>query len=236
MKTFDWDEWARRLPPGVQAALRSLRHAVGRRAGAARFPGSADYWRQRYAEGGDSGPGSYGKFAHFKAGVLNALFDEMALASAVEFGCGDGNQLRLLTIADYLGVDVSAEAIRRCREAFAGAAGRRFLLAADYRGQRADCSLSLDVIYHLVEDAAFETHLRQLFAAARRCVVIYSSNRNAEAGDGAHVRHRRFTDWVVSHEPAWQLLRHVPNAHPFKGDWRTGSFADFYIYVPRVTE
>jgi hypothetical protein len=50
------------------------------------------------------------------------------------------------------------------------------------------------------------------------------------------VRHRRFTEWVAVNEPAWQLLRHVPNAYPFTGDWRSGSFADFYVYVPRVTE
>jgi hypothetical protein len=92
--------------------------------------------------------------------------------------------------------------------------------------------MSLDVIYHLVEDSAFEGYMRQLFAAATRFVVIYSSNREADASDGDHVRHRRFTDWVAAHEPGWRLWRHIANQHPYKGDYRTGSFADFYIFVP----
>ena len=239
-----WADWLRQVP-GLAPLVRSVRRTLG----ASRFPGSAAYWQQRYAEGGDSGAGSYGKFARFKAEVLNGLFDELALGSAIEFGCGDGNQLRLLTVRDYLGVDISPDAVARCRAAFAGVPGRRFvpLAATDgglgapnahdpdtYRGERADCALSLDVIYHLVEDAAFEAHLRLLFAAATRCVVIYSSDRDADAADGPHVRHRRFTEWVAAQAPRWRLLRHVPNAHPFTGDWRTGSFADFYVYVPRV--
>jgi SAM-dependent methyltransferase len=221
--------WLRRVP-GVAALVRRWR-------GAAPFPGSAAYWQQRYAAGGDSGAGSYGKFASFKARVINALFDELGIESAIEFGCGDGNQLQLLTVRRYVGVDVSAEAIALCRRKFAGVPGRRFLLAdeAEREGDalRCEAALSLDVIYHLVEDAAFESYMRRLFGAATRCVVVYSSNRDADAGDGKHVRHRRFTDWVDAHEPQWKLLRHVPNEHPYQGDWRTGSFADFYIYVPR---
>jgi SAM-dependent methyltransferase len=221
--------WLRRVP-GLAALTRRLR-------GAAPFPGSAAYWQQRYAAGGDSGAGSYGKFALFKARVLNALFDEVGIESAIEFGCGDGNQLQLLAVREYVGVDVSVEAITLCRSRFAGVPGRRFLLAEEAAREgtalRCDAALSLDVIYHLVEDVAFEGYMRRLFAAATRCVVVYSSNRNADEGDGAHVRHRRFTDWVDAHEPRWRLLRHVPNEHPYLGDWRTGSFADFYIYVPR---
>ena len=196
------------------------------------FPGSAEYWRQRYASGANSGPGSYGKFAEFKARVLNAFFDEQAVQSVVEFGSGDGNQTSLLVVPDYLGVDISPDAIALCRQRFLGAPGRRFVLAEAYRGERAECSLSLDVIYHLVEDAAFEAYMRQLFAAATRFVVVYSSNRPADETDGAHVRHRRYTDWVRAHEPGWVLWRTVPNEHPYQGDYRTGSFADFCIFAP----
>jgi SAM-dependent methyltransferase len=223
--------WIGRLP-GMAALVRRLRGAK-----VSPFPGSAAYWQQRYAEGGTSGAGSYGKFARFKAGVINALFDELGIDTAIEFGCGDGNQLRLLTVREYVGVDVSAEAIAICRREFAGVPGRRFLLAAEAQREgdalRCEAALSLDVIYHLVEDAAFDSYMRRLFAAATRCVVVYSSNREGDAGDGAHVRHRRFTDWIEAHAPGWRLLRQVANAHPYRGDWREGSFADFYIYVPK---
>jgi len=225
-------EWLRRVP-GALAVARRLRSSRGQAPGS--FVGSAEYWRQRYARGGDSGPGSYGKFAEFKARVLNAFFAEEGIATVIEFGSGDGNQLKLLTVPDYLGVDISAAAVAACRATFAETPGRRFVLADDYRGERAECSLSLDVIYHLVEDAAFERHMHQLFAAATRSVVIYSSNREADAADGKHVRHRPFTEWVAHHEPGWTLQRHVPNDFPFTGDYRSGSFADFFFYVPRPT-
>ena len=223
--------WLRQLP-GLRALVRGLR-AAGLGGPAEPFDGSASYWRQRYAGGGDSGAGSYGKFAEFKARVLNSLFEEFGLSSVIEFGSGDGNQVRLLKVRDYLGVDISAEAVARCRAAFADTPGRRFVLATEYSSQKADAALSLDVIYHLVEDEAFEQYMRQLFAAAERCVVIYSSDRDGGVRtDAAHVRHRRFSAWVAQHQRDWTLVRHVPNEYPFKGDWRDGSFADFYVYLP----
>ena len=199
------------------------------------FAGSADYWQRRYVAGGDSGVGSYGKFAHFKARVLNELFAELGIESVIEFGSGDGNQLELLDVPSYLGVDISTEAVARCRERFAGRPGRRFVSTDEYGGEAADCTLSLDVIYHLVEDRIFEAYMRDLFAAARRCVAIYSSNHeNPEPGNPDHVRHRVFTDWIAAHETAWTLWRHVPNDHPYRGDWRGGSFADFYVFRRRA--
>jgi hypothetical protein len=224
-------DWLRRVP-GLLPIARGFR-AAARGGQPASFEGSASYWRQRYASGGDSGAGSYGKFAEFKARVLNSLFVEFGLSSVIEFGSGDGNQVRLLQVRDYVGVDISADAVVHCRAAFADTPGRRFILADEYAGQKADGALSLDVIYHLVEDSAFERYMRQLFAAAERCVVIYSSDRDSDAGaDGVHVRHRRFTAWVAQHQPDWTLARRVPNEHPFRGNWREGSFADFYVYLP----
>jgi hypothetical protein len=34
---------------------------------------------------------------------------------------------------------------------------------------------------------------------------------------------------------SWALWRTVPNEHPYQGDYRTGSFADFYIFAPVPT-
>jgi SAM-dependent methyltransferase len=210
--------------------LRRLRSGASHRGES--FAGSAQYWDHRYAAGGDSGAGSYGKFATFKARVLNGLFAELKIQSVVEFGCGDGNQLTLLKVKQYLGVDVSAQAVARCRERFDGAAGRRFVTLAEYAGEPADCALSLDVIYHLVEDPVYEAYMRQLFDAARSLVVVYSSNHeDPNKREAVHVRHREFTRWVASQAPHWRLLRHVPNAYPFRGNYREGSFADFYAFV-----
>lgn len=221
--------------PALAAWARRLRRWL-RRQGVADsgFSGSAAYWEQRYAQGGDSGAGSYGKFATFKARVLNQLFVDEELHSVVEFGCGDGHQLGLLRIDRYVGVDISAQAVARCRAAFAGDATKRFVLDAEYRPEPTDCALSLDVIYHLVEDEAYHAYMERLFGAAWRRVVVYSSNRDADPlTDGAHIRHRQFTRWVAANAPGWTLQRVIPNEFPFTGDYRGGSFADFYLFVPR---
>ena len=77
------------------------------------FPGSAAYWESRYAKGGSSGVGSYGRFAEFKAEVLNRFVATHSVQSVIEFGCGDGNQLALASYPWYLGYDVSATAVAR---------------------------------------------------------------------------------------------------------------------------
>lgn len=206
------------------------------RQSASNFDGSRSYWETRYATGSNSGVGSYGKFAEFKAEFLNHFVDENHITSVIEFGCGDGNQLSLAHYADYLGFDVSATAVSACRARFGAQAGRRFSLVDEYAGETAELTLSLDVLYHLVEDAVFEDYMKRLFDAATRHVIIYSSNTDDAMGNTSpHVRHRRFTNWVETHRPEWRLIRHVPNRYPYAGDYRTGSFADFYVFARQGT-
>ncbi|MCK6459355.1 MAG: class I SAM-dependent methyltransferase [Planctomycetes bacterium] len=216
--------------------LRDLaRRWARRRAGPAEpFRGSERYWEERYARGDDSGVGSYGKFARFKADTINAFVEAEGIRSVLELGCGDGSQLKLARYPSYLGFDVSATAIEACRRIFAGDPAKSFFLMGDYRGQQADLALSLDVIYHLVEDEVFESYMRTLFGAALRHVIVYASDFDDPGRkDGAHVRHRKFTEWVAKNIPDWTLARHLPNAHPYAGDYRTGSFADFHFYRKR---
>lgn len=192
---------------------------------------SAPYWEARYRGGGDSGAGSRGRLAAYKAAVLNALIQDNSVGSAVEFGCGDGGQLSLLEVRDYEGVDVSEAALARCRARFAGQAGRRFRHASALEGlAAAELGLSLDVIYHLVEDAVFAAHMAALFAHAWRFVAIYASDVDSGWGS-AHVRHRRFTPYVARHFPEWRLAAVLPHPYPFdpaRPD--ETSFAAFHVY------
>lgn len=195
------------------------------------FPGSQSYWEERYRRGGDSGAGSYGRLSKFKAEVLNGFVVERRVQSVIEFGCGDGNQLGLAAYPRYLGFDVSPQAVALCRQRFLDDPTKSFRLVDEYAGDRADLTLSLDVIYHLVEDAVFERYMGMLFDAALRYVIVYSSDTDDNRGyEGTHVRHRKFSDWVARQRPAWTLLRHIPNRYPYRGDYTKGSFADFYIY------
>ncbi len=195
-----------------------------------KFKGSEAYWRQRYDTGRNSGEGSYQQLAQFKAQVINDFVLKHGIKSVLELGCGDGNQLTLAAYPQYLGVDVSPNALERCRERFPEDDSKQFQLLGDELCP-VELGLSLDVIYHLVEDSVFEAHLSLLFESATRFVIIYSSNTDEQATlQGSHVRHRKFTTWVEQELSGWTQMEHIPNKFPYTGDDRVSSFADFYIF------
>ena len=224
-------EIIKQIPALGGIARRAYGRLVARRRDPEPFPGSAEYWEKRYAADGHSGVGSYGRFAEFKADILNGFVARRGVESVIELGCGDGNQLSLASYPTYLGLDVSATAIAKCREIFESDESKSFRLTSDYGGETASLTLSLDVIYHLVEDDVFEEHMRMLFAASERYVIIYASDSDDNRGyEGTHVRHRKFTDWISRNLPGWALVEHIPNRYPYRGDYLTGSFAEFFIY------
>lgn len=194
-----------------------------------RFSGSVDYWELRYVEGGNSGQGSYGKLGSVKADFLNHFVRSHDISSVIEFGCGDGHQLSLADYPSYVGLDVSRVAIGLCKSRFADDPTKSFFLYqsdsfVDRTGLfAADMAISLDVIYHLVEDQIFEAYMQHLFAAGERYVVIYSTN-DAVRDTAPHVRHRNFSRWVDINFPQWRLAEVVQGASSLPGR------ADFHIY------
>ncbi len=195
------------------------------------FPGSEDYWKKRYQSGGNSGAGSYGKLAKFKAQVLNGFVREKQISTIIEYGCGDGNQLRLSEYPSYLGFDVSPEAILQCESIFSDDETKTFKLMDEFSNETAQLTLSLDVIYHLIEDNVFHAYMERLFGSSTRFVIIYSSNTQKQSRfQAAHVRHRKFSKWIEENKPEWNLTRHIPNRYSYIGNDEKGSFADFYIY------
>lgn len=195
------------------------------------FSTSQDYWITRYNAGGNSGDGSYNQLAAFKAETLNDFVTKAKIRQVIEYGCGDGNQLALSKYPSYLGFDVSGRALTLCKNAFAGDETKSFRHMSEYKGDRAELTLSLDVIYHLVEDDVFLDYMKRLFDSADRYVVIYSSNTDENRpNQEAHVRHREFSRWVDEARPSWKLRMRIPNRYPFDCRTGRGSFADFYIY------
>lgn len=171
------------------------------------FGGSARYWDLRYRLRGSSGAGSYGATARLKADFVNRFIAENDVMSVVDFGCGDGAQLELLNCPHYLGVDVSRAAVARCRERFRQWPGKHFITIEEYQGEQADVAMSLDVIYHLVEDDVFDRYLDRLFAAARRFVVIYSTDHDEDSPRGStHVRHRALRQLCLERFPAFDSV------------------------------
>jgi SAM-dependent methyltransferase len=198
------------------------------------FRHSAQYWERRYRRGGNSGPGSYNRLATFKADFLNEFVEREHIESVLELGCGDGAQLKLARYPRYVGVDVSPSAVARCRSVFGFDPTKRFVVSNELADDaQADLALSLDVIFHLVEDDAFDAYMRTLFRRARRFVVIYSSNREDASGH-RHVRHREFTTWIERNEVNWHLVSTTLNRYPFDPQYpEETSFANFFVFEPR---
>jgi len=193
---------------------------------------SADYWERRYRAGGTSGAGSYDRLAQFKAEVLNGFVKTHDIRTVLEAGSGDGSQLEIAEYPTYIGVDVAPSAVELGRKKFADDPTKTFYLPDEVPADlKADLVLSLDVIYHLVEDDVFDRYMRDLFDRSSRYVIVYSSNSDELLDPGRHVRHRAFTKWIDQHRPDWRLVENIPNAYPFDtADPKRTSFADFYIY------
>ena len=190
---------------------------------------SEKYWETRYSSSGNSGAGSYGRLAQFKADVINDFIKQKNIKNIIEFGVGDGNQLSLLNAKNYLGFDVSETIVNKNIERFKNFSGYKFKLVNEFNDEKADLVLSLDVIYHLVEDEVYFQYMENLFRASKRYIIIYSSNKDEI--HTTHVKHRHFTSFIEQNHKEWTLIKKIPNKYPYdeKNPGNT-SFADFYIY------
>jgi|SRR3989344_2945779 len=210
--------------PLINTALRSILSPLRNKA----FPGSKEYWEERYGSGGTSGAGSYGKFAEFKAEIINSFVKNNKINSVIEFGCGDSNQLSLFDFPIYIGLDVSKTAIKLCKERFKDNKRTSFFLydpecfEDNHSIFKAELALSLDVIYHLIEDNIFELYMKHLFSSSDKFVIIYSDDTNTK--QTYHEKHWQFSKWVETNLPEWKLINKIKNKYSNE------SCADFFIY------
>ncbi len=193
----------------------------------ARYHSSASYWDRRYKNKRDSGPGSYGPQARYKSQIINKLVAENPIHSVIDFGCGDGNQLKQFHFPSYVGLDISKTAIEKCMSIFKNDLSKSFFMydPKSFDGEaanfKADLSLSLDVIYHLLEDDVFEMYMHHLFQTSTKFVIIYAWD--VEGKRNLHVRHRKFTHWIKMNLEEWQLIQAIENK-------TTDPVCDFFIY------
>lgn len=193
---------------------------------------SKRYWENRYSKGGNSGAGSYNHLAKFKASILNSFVAKNHINTVIEFGSGDCNQLSLANYKSYIGYDVSQTAISICKKKFKNDKTKIFIhLDNNFNNnKKADLSISLEVIFHLIEDEVFNEYMQNLFISSNKYVCIYSSNFNKKSA--RYVRHRKFTDWIDKYMfKNWKMKEFIPNKYPFdtKHKYST-SYSDFYFY------
>lgn len=193
------------------------------------FINTESYWENRYANGGHSGSGSYGENAKYKATFLNTFVQYFNINRVIELGSGDGHQLSLARYPVYIGLDVSATAIKMCLKKFSDDNTKSFFIyhPATYKESynlfKSDLALSLDVVYHLIEDELYHQYMTDLFNSARQYVIIYAYD--VDEVKSSHVKHRKFSSWIDEFAKEWQPL-----------DWKAAidkpsGAANFYIYI-----
>lgn len=195
---------------------------------------SGEFWNEHYKKNGNSGTGSYHHLAEFKAEIVNRFIVKEKITSVIEIGCGDGNQLSLIHYDNYTGVDVSEVIVEKNKENYQNDNTKQFFCTETerekYINRKYDMSISMDVIFHLLEDQVFYNYMEDLFLLAERYVVIYSSNHE-EYTKWPECRHRNFISYIQEKISGWVLYQYIPNRYPYKiGEEETTSASDFYIF------
>lgn len=179
------------------------------------------YWDNRYNSGGNSGAGSYGKNAKFKGRIINNILDEYKINNIIDFGCGDCNQLNYINLDNikYKGVDVSKGLIDDLNEKFSN---HKFYYFDDIKNlKKSELTMSIDVIYHLVEDHVYDDYMRNLFNKSSKYVLIFSTDVD-EKYLGQHVKHRKFTKYVKDNFSEFKLIKRINN--------EVNVSADFFLF------
>jgi hypothetical protein len=199
---------------------------------------SRDYWEKRYLRGGNSGAGTCGELAKFKANYVNNTIDKFDIKNMCEWGCGDGKQASYFHQISYTGFDVSQTSLRICKNKFKEDTLKKFHHISEYNNGKFQLTISLDVIYHLIEEQVYDQYMKNLFSSSNKIVVIYSSNTNLHPLQPPpfprHIKHRNFSkDLTRLGLESWKLVETVKNPYPFNGDSASTSFSDFYLFKDR---
>ena len=149
--------------------------------------------------------GENDEITRYKAEFLNTFVKEQKINTVLELGCGDGSQLDLINYPQYIGVDLSPEALSICRMNFEEDLTKCFIeynLLWDNPTQ--DLALSLDAISHFAEDGAFHNYMYDLFKTSHAYIIIYAANHNENTASG--LKHRCFTDWINIYAKQWHRV------------------------------
>ena len=179
---------------------------------------SKQFWEERYSKGGNSGTGSYGNSAILKASYINSLIKKYKIKSINDYGHGDGNNISLLEgDFKYYGYDVSKTARDICIHKFKDNGAYTFY-SRETQFKQADLGLSLDVLYHLVEDTVYKSYLKKLFSKCKY-VLIYAQDFDGD--ESVHCKSRKFTTYINDTFPEYSLIDTTNGSH---------SKVKFYLY------
>lgn len=181
-----------------------------------KFTTSEKYWIKRYKKlkKRPSGDGSYGENAIFKSDCVNESITRYGIKTILDFGCGDGNQASMFHgYGLYVGVDIAPKAIELCREKYKGRKHCIFAHASKmdkFVNLKIDLVLSMDVIFHLVEDEVYHKYMQTIFDVNAKYIGVYSTNTAFAHRSVAHVKHRNYSK-EFNQNSRYLLLRVIPH-------------------------
>lgn len=171
---------------------------------------SKTYLENRYKGDGNSGLGSYGREAKFKSDYINSVIKTKKIKTINDLGCGDGNQISQLTgFKRYCGYDVSETALFNCKKGFENKKQFNFVNRISEMNF-SDLTMSLDVIYHIIEDNVYQEYMRNLFDLSLKYVLIYSTDNDSLKSGVEHIKHRKFSLWVSKNKFDFKLVEFYP--------------------------
>jgi len=176
------------------------------------------FWNDRYKDGGDSGLGSYGVLADFKAEVINEFIKNNFIESTIEFGCGDGNQVSLIDYSFYTGLDVSEAAIALCIKKFEHDANKNFFVfnPADYKRLEpceSDLVVCLDVLYHILDENDFVNTLDAIFKSSKKFIILYTMLNEPSNQVAGHIKYRDIRTYTDKYTH-FEVFNIIDQKHP----------------------
>lgn len=177
-----------------------------------RFKSSKDYWEKWHKKNLKLQDFEINSQLENKIKYLNSWIDQYNIDSIIDFGCGTSPYIENLKCKNYLGVDVSETAIKVCQNKFKNDPSKRFNLMNKRIEEKSIMTVSLDVVYYLVEDNVFNQYMLNLFNSSNRFVIIYSTNYNHYNELIPYIKHRQITDWVKKHKKEFAMINHIKKA------------------------
>lgn len=180
-----------------------------------RFRSAEHYWENRYARGGNSGPGSRGAELRHKLAFVQKFITDNRVKSVFDYGSGDGEFASKLVVPTYYGYEPSPSA----RQMFFDRDLPRSYMTGTWL-YLAELGLSLDVIFHVVDADDYVEYLENLFRTSLKWIIIYGFE-SSEEELWPHIKPRPFTRFIANRFPEWVLISKIPSGFGEK---------TFYVY------
>ena len=142
--------------------------------------------------------------------IINNFIKENKIKSIVDYGVGDGNQLKLINTENlkYTGIDVSEFIISKCKEQFKNDKTKSFIHVDNIDNKlKGELVLSCDVIYHLIEEHVYKEYMDNLFSMSNKYVIIYAPNINYD--EATHVKKREFIEYIFDNYTTFNLIERI---------------------------